>query len=385
MADPLDSIRAELDALADAGLRRTPRTVDGPQGPELMIEGRRVANFCSNDYLGLASHPAVIEALCAGARIGGVGAGASRLITGSVEPHVALESAIRSWLGTERALLFNSGYQANIGIVSALVGPGDAVFSDALNHASLIDGCRQSRATVHVYPHLDLAELERALSVTTARRKLVISESLFSMDGDTANVAELRRISRTHGALLVIDEAHAVGAFGESGRGLVAAHQADAVVGTLGKAFGSFGAFVAGRVALVELALQKARSFVFSTALPGAVSAASLASLRLVVAADDRRAQLIENIARLRAGLGELGLAASQTQIQPIAVRGGDPRIAVELAELLYNEGIFAQAIRPPTVPRGTARLRVTVRSDHRAEQIDHLVARLSAHRDLLP
>ena len=387
--DPLDSIRAELAELTALGLRRRMRPIDGAQAAEVVVDGRRALNFSSNNYLGLADHPALATAALLSTQRDGFGAGASRLIAGSLAPHRAIERRIAGWLGTESALLFNSGFLANLGVITALVGPRDEVFSDALNHASLIDGCRLSRARVHVYPHGDTGALERALRASTARRKLVVTDSVFSMDGDIAPIAELVRLARAHGGLILCDEAHAIGALGPGGRGLAAGLDVDLVMGTLGKAFGTFGAFVAGAAPLIELLVHRARSFVFSTALPSVVPAAATAALSLIEGAEGelRRTLLRHRCEQLHAGLRDLGLRpGAPSHIQPIFVRDGDPELAMAVSAALLERGVFVQGIRPPTVPRGTARLRLSLMSTHTQSQIDTALRALATVReDLVP
>lgn len=383
----MDSIRTELAALKAAGLRRRMRPIDGPQGPEILVDGRRALNLSSNNYLGLADHPALAAAALASAHGHGFGAGASRLVAGSLSPHRALERELASWLGTESALLFNSGYQANVGIVSALAGREDAIFSDALNHASLIDGCRLARAQLEVYPHRDTRALDLLLRASTARRKLVVTDSVFSMDGDRAPVGEVLRVAHQHGALVLVDEAHAIGVLGPGGRGLAAGLNADLVMGTFGKAFGGFGAFVAGASPLIELIMHRARSFVFSTALPTVVVEAARVALGLVGGSEGelRRLLLLTRCEQLRSGLSELGLApATVSHIQPIFVRGGEPSRAMAVSDALLQRGVFVQGIRPPTVPRGTARLRLAVMSSHTEAQIDTALRALASVRDEL-
>jgi 8-amino-7-oxononanoate synthase len=382
--DPLASIRTELAALTAAGLRRRMRPIDGPQGAEVIVDGRRALNLSSNNYLGLADHPALATAALLAGQHDGFGAGASRLIAGSLAPHRELERRLASWLGAEAALLFNSGYQANLGILSTLAGPEDEIFSDGLNHASIIDGCRLSRAKITVYPHLDMPALERGLRASTARRKLLVSESVFSMDGDAAPIGELVRLAKTHGALTLIDEAHALGALGPRGRGLSANLSVDLVMGTLGKAFGGFGAFAAGPAPIIELLGQRARSFVFSTALPSVVSAAGIMALSMIESEEGelRRLKLHARAAQLHDGLRDLGLRpAVPSHIQPIFAREGDPARVMAVSEALLSRGIFVQGIRPPTVPRGTARLRLSIQSIHTESQVDSALRALAAVR----
>jgi len=383
----------ELQALDDRGLRRRLRQVRGAQDRSVILDGREVLNFSSNNYLGLANHPEVIAAAERALQSAGVGAGASRLIVGSTTEHAALERALAAFADREAALLFNSGYHANLGIIPALVGPEDVVVSDALNHASLIDGCRLSRARVVVVPHRDLGALEAALRrARGARRRLVVSDAVFSMDGDRAPVAELRDATRRHGAMLMLDEAHAVGVIGPGGRGLAAEAgvSLDVQMGTLGKAFGSFGAFAAGSAPLVELLINRARSFVFTTALPPAVAAAARAAVELAGGeqGDRRRRALFDRVAAFAEGLAERGLlaeGAGQTPIFPILV--GDEQRAMAACEALLAAGVYAQGIRPPTVPRGTSRLRFALGAAHTPEDIARALAELGrlADRGALP
>ncbi len=384
--------RAELDALADAGLRRQLRRVNGIQGREVTLDGARVLNFSSNNYLGLAGNREVVEANLAGVRRAGAGAGASRLIVGNMVEHELLERELAALHEVDAVLLFNTGYQANVGTLQAIAGVEDEVFSDALNHASVIDGCRLARAKVTVFPHGDLEALEQALSVSTARRKIVVSDAVFSMDGDRADVAALRALADRHEAVLMLDEAHAVGALGPSGRGVAAevGVVADIHVGTLGKAFGSFGAYVAGPSELRELLLNRARSFVFTTALPPGVAAASRCAVSLARGpeGDELRRRLrfrIDDLSRGLARRGWLGEGAGTSAIFPILV--GAERRAMECSAALLERGIYAQGIRPPTVPRGTSRLRVALMATHTPDDIHRLLDGLSdlASAGLLP
>jgi 8-amino-7-oxononanoate synthase len=384
MADPLQSVRDELAELKEKGLRRRMRPIDGAQGAEIVVDGRRALNFSSNNYLGLADHPALAQAGLITAQKNGFGSGASRLIAGSLAPHRSLERKLAAFLQAESALLFNSGFLANLGIITGLCGPADEVFSDELNHASLIDGCRLSRAKISVYPHRDTPALERALRASTARRKLVVTDTVFSMDGDAAPVAEIVRLARSHGALVLCDEAHALGVLGPAGRGLGAGLEVDLVMGTLGKAFGGFGAFVAGAAPFIELLVHRARSFVFSTALPVTVPAAAEVALGLIEGpeGDLRRNQLRARCEQLHTGLRELGLRPGPpSHIQPIFVRGGEPETAMEVSNTLLERGVFVQGIRPPTVPRGTSRLRLSLMSTHTAANIDTALRALAAVR----
>lgn len=390
---PLEpELRRDLANLAARGLLRRLRAIDSAPDTLLLVDGKTVLNFSSNNPLALAHHPELRASAQAALHSHGTGAAAARLIAGNLTPHRELERALASWLGTEAALLFNSGYQANVGTVSALVGPEDAIYSDQLNHASLIDGCRLSGATIHVYPHRDAAALARLLAQGQGRfrRRLLLSESLFSMDGDLAPLGALRDLAHRYDAILMVDEAHAAGVRGPAGRGLAAelGVPLDICVGTLSKAFGSFGAYVAGSAALVEYLTQCARSFVFTTALPPAVAAASHAAVTLAAGAEGtaRRAQLQQVATRFADGLAALGLPAPRgrwSHIVPIVI--GDATAAMHACEALLERGIFAQGIRPPTVPRGTARLRFALSSGHTDPDIERALAALADIRGLLP
>jgi 8-amino-7-oxononanoate synthase len=373
--DTADFATRELARRAAAGLTRHLRPIDGAQDTWVTIEGRRVLLLCSNNYLGLANDERLRAAAQRAAAEYGVGAGASRLISGSMRLHHELEEQIAAFKGTEAALLFNSGYQANIGTISALAGRGDAVFSDELNHASIIDGCRLSRAEVVVYPHRDATALERALAASRARRRLVVTDSIFSMDGDIAPLPDICAAAERHGAMVMVDEAHATGVVGPGGAG-VAAEQGvrDRVtiqMGTLGKALGGFGAFVAARRPIVDLIINAARSFIYTTAPSLPVVAAASAALAILAAEPQRRARLAENAALLRRRLTALGLRVGGDGGHILPVLVGDADRAMRLSEKLLDAGVFVQGIRPPTVPPGTARLRVTVMSTHTDQDLE--------------
>lgn len=360
----------ELLRLKEAGLYRTLRRVEGEQGPTLILQGREVINLSSNNYLGIANHPALCEAAKAAIDRYGCGSGASRLISGNMTLHEELESKLAELKGTEAALLFNSGFQANTGIIPALVGQEDVVFSDALNHASLIDGCRLARAKIVVYEHCDVNQLERALQEAPSRgRKLIVTESLFSMDGDEAPLREIVELAERYGAMVMVDEAHATGVYEPAGAGLVAklglGDRVTIQMGTLGKALGGFGAYVAGSNALKELLINRCRSFIFTTSLPPAVMAMSMAAIDLIKQEPERRQALSRNCDALRSGLKKLGfiLGDSRSQILPLIV--GDAGLCMKLSEDLLSRGIFAHGIRPPTVPPGTSRLRITLMATH--------------------
>jgi 8-amino-7-oxononanoate synthase len=369
-------IEKELASIRDAGLYRRLRRVDGEQGPTLSLDGREVINFSSNNYLGIANHPALAAAAKAAIDRYGCGSGASRLISGNMALHEELESRLAAFKGTEAALVFNSGFQANIGVISTLAGDGDAIFSDALNHASIIDGCRLARARTIVYGHNDLGRLEQALEQARGfRRKLIVTESIFSMDGDEAPLAGIVELAEKYGAAVMVDEAHATGVFGREGAGVVQklglGESVLVQMGTLGKALGCFGAYIAGSDGLRDLLINRCRSFIFTTSLPPAVMAMAIAAIDLVQREPDRRDALRHNCDRVRGGLAGLGfqLGGSESPILPLII--GDAGKCMEFSEALLENGIFAQGIRPPTVPPGTSRLRITLMATHTRAHID--------------
>jgi 8-amino-7-oxononanoate synthase len=369
-------VQTELESLRNKGLYRSLRCVEGDQAPTLLIDGREVINFSSNNYLGLANHPALREAAKAAIDRYGCGSGASRLISGNMTLHEELEGKIAQLKGTEAALVFNSGFQANTGVIPVLVGEGDVILSDALNHASIIDGCRLSRAKIVVYKHGDVDELERGLKNSLpSSRKLIVTESLFSMDGDEAPLADIVSLAERHGAMVMVDEAHATGVCEPNGAGIVAKlGLGDGVLvqmGTLGKALGGFGAYIAGGKLLRELLINRCRSFIFTTSLPPAVMAMAIAAIDLIEQEPERRQALRNNCQLLRGALESLGysLGTSRSQILPLMI--GDATQCMKLSEDLLQRGIFAQGIRPPTVPAGTSRLRITLMATHTREHID--------------
>ncbi|HYJ20471.1 MAG TPA: 8-amino-7-oxononanoate synthase [Solirubrobacterales bacterium] len=369
----MTDVAERLQELRDRGLYRRLRLVNGPQGPRVLLGGRPVLLLCSNNYLGLADHPKVRSAAAEAAMRWGAGAGASRLISGNMEPHRRLESRLAEFKGYEAALLFGSGYLANSGIIAALAGAGEVVFSDALNHASIVDGCRLSRAETFVYRHGDLEHLAWGLEQAGGRGSLIVSDGVFSMDGDVAPLPELLELARRHRCRLMVDEAHATGAIGPGGRGSVAAAglsgEVDIVVGTLGKALGSYGAYACAGAETIDFLVNTARPFIFSTAPPPSSVAAAAAALELV--SPQRVERLQENAARFRAALAAEGLDAgsSQTQIVPIEVGGAET--TMDLCERVLERGVFAQGIRPPTVPEGSSRLRFTVMATHRSGELE--------------
>jgi len=369
----MTDVAERLEELRDRGLYRQLRLVNGPQGPRVLLNGRPVLLLCSNNYLGLADHPKVRGAAAEAAMRWGAGAGASRLVSGNMEPHRQLEARLAEFKGYEAALLFGSGYLANSGVIAALAGAGEVVFSDELNHASIVDGCRLSRAETFVYRHGDLDHLAWGLEQAAGRGSLIASDGVFSMDGDVAPLPRLLELSRNHGCRLMIDEAHATGALGRDGRGSVAAAglsgEVDVVVGTLGKALGSYGAYVCASAETIDLLLNTARPFVFSTAPPPPSVAAAGAALELVT--PQRVERLRANADAFRAALAAEGVdaGASRTQIVPVEVGAAEPAMA--LCERLLERGVFAQGIRPPTVPEGSSRLRFTVMATHRGSELE--------------
>ena len=365
-----DDVRAELRELEARHRLRMPRVVDGVHGPRMTLDGVDVINAASNDYLSLAGDRRIARAGANALDEFGTGAGASRLINGTHRRHVAVELALADWLRVDGVRLFNSGYAANVGVLTSLLRAGDVVFSDELNHASIIDGCRLSRAEVVVYPHCDLAALERALATRTGGRRIVVSETLFSMDGDVADVGALSLVSKRHDAALVLDEAHAIGVWGPEGRGIAALAGVvpDMLVGTCGKALGVFGAFAATSAAIAELMWNRARPFVFSTALPPSIPTAVQAAVEIVRGSEgeDRRRDLRARAHQLRELLAVGGHAESA--IAPLVV--GDDQKVMALSRALLEQRIFVQGIRPPTVPEGTARLRISLASGHSVPEI---------------
>ncbi|HEY8219564.1 MAG TPA: 8-amino-7-oxononanoate synthase [Methylobacter sp.] len=382
MTLPFSQLAIGLDDIAQQGLYRSRRVIESPQGINLDIDGRNVVNFCSNDYLGLANHPEVVNAFKAGADRYGVGTGSAHLICGHSSAHHALEEELAEFTGRDRALLFSTGYMANIGVISALLGRGDAVFEDRLNHASLLDGGLLSGARFQRYGHADVTDLDAKLDKAQGN-KLVVTDGVFSMDGDFAPLDELAIASKNHNAWLMIDDAHGLGVIGEHGGGILEYYglgQQDVPVlmGTLGKGLGTFGAFVAGSDLLIETLIQKARTYIYTTAMPAAVVEATRASLKIAAAESWRRDKLKDLSERFSVGAGQLGLQVmrSPSAIQPILV--GDSQSAVDLSNALLDAGFLVSAIRPPTVPQGSARLRVTFSALHEHQHVDHLLDALA-------
>ena len=370
----MDEIGARLAELEELGLYRRTRLVSGPQGPNVVLDGRPVLLLCSNNYLGLADHEKVQEAAADAALRWGVGAGSSRLVSGTMTIHRRLEQRLAAFKRTPAALLFGSGYLANLGVVAALSRKGEVVFSDELNHASIIDGCRLSRADTFVYRHNDVEHLAWGLQQAQGRGSLIVTESVFSMDGDVAPLAEIADLARRFGLRVVVDEAHATGCVGPGGRGAVAAAQldgaVDVVVGTLGKALGSYGAYVACDDDVAALLTNSARSLIFSTAPPPPAVAGALAALELLDEQPRRVERLQANAEVLRAELAREGfdVAGSSTQIVPLVIGGAHQAMAI--CEAALEGGLFAQAIRPPTVPDGTSRLRLAVMASQNKDEL---------------
>ncbi len=378
-------LRPGLDERRERRLYRARRIAETAQGPEMVLDGQAVTTFCSNDYLGLAADADVAEAMARGARRWGAGSGAAHLVNGHASAHHDLEDELAGFTGRERALLFSTGYMANLGVGAALLQRGDAAFEDRLNHASLIDAGHRPRVEFHRYRHADTDDLAARLATSDAAERLVLTDGVFSMDGDVAPLTDLARITRNAGARLMVDDAHGFGVLGEGGRGSLdeaglSSADVPVVVGTLGKAFGTAGAFVAGDEDLIETLIQGARTYIYTTAIPAAVAEATRTSLAIAAAADDRRRHLNRLIARFREGAAAAGaeLMPSRTPIQPIHV--GPAEGALALSEALLREGMLVTAIRPPTVPANTARLRVTLSAAHTQGHVDRLVEALGRH-----
>jgi glycine C-acetyltransferase/8-amino-7-oxononanoate synthase len=366
----MGEIEERLAELERLGLSRRLRLISGPQGPRVLLDGRPVLLLCSNNYLSLADHPRVREAAAEAAMRWGVGAGASRLVSGSMTIHRRLEERLAAFKGTESCVLFGSGYLANLGVIGALAGPGDAVFSDELNHASIVDGCRCSRARVHVYRHLDTEHLDWSLRRHGGDgRRLIATDSVFSMDGDLAPLQEMVELARQHRARVLVDEAHATGALGRGGRGAVAEAglegEVDVVVGTLGKALGTYGAYVCAGEEMVRYLLNTARPLIFSTAPAPPAVAGALAALEEIERRPHRVQRLRSHARTLRRALAAEGFAVEENDMHIVPLFVGDARDAMALCQGALERGVFAQAIRPPSVPAGTARLRLTAMASH--------------------
>ena len=378
------TLQARLNLRREEHLYRTRLNVASGCSSTLSVEGRSLINFCSNDYLGLAGHPDISLALKQAADVYGTGSGASHLVSGHSVVHHELEEQLAEYTGRPRALLFSTGYMANIGAINALIGRRDLVLQDQLNHASLLDGGRLSQADFQRYKHVDMASLKQRLEQSSAERKLIVTDGVFSMDGNLAPLREISMLAEKHSAWLMVDDAHGVGVLGQQGGGLVeelnmTVEQVPVLVGTLGKSFGTFGAFVAGSEALIETLIQFSRSYIYTTALPPAIAAATLASLKIVREETWRRDKLVQLVARFRRGAQQIGLqlAESNTPIQPVLINNDEK--VMQVGQQLRAAGFLVGAIRPPTVPVGTGRLRITFSADHSEEQVDQLVAALDS------
>ena len=371
-----------LQKLGDQHLLRRLRTIASATGPTVMLEGREVILLSSNNYLGLATHPTVVEAAITATRRYGTGSGAARLVCGTLMPHEALETALARFKGTEAALTFAAGYLANIGVIPALIGKDGLILADRLCHASLIDGCRLSGATFRVYHHRDMNHLEQLLARrTSGKPTLIVTDGIFSMDGDIAPMKDIAQLAERYGATIYVDDAHGTGILGPTGRGTLEHCGVESRVpyhmGTLSKAIGSAGGYLAGSAAFIAYLVNTCRAFTYTTAPPPATAAAATAAIQVIEQEPDRRARLWQNRERLAQGLTRLGfrLAASESPILPIIV--GDPDRAMNLAQALIDQGVYAPAIRPPTVPPATSRIRLTITADHTDEQIDQALAGL--------
>jgi 8-amino-7-oxononanoate synthase len=371
----VSDIEERLAELERLGLHRRLRMVSGPQGPRVLLDGKPVLLLCSNNYLGLADHPKVREAAAEAAMRWGVGAGASRLVSGTMTIHHRLEERLAEFEGSEACMLFGSGYLANLGVIGALAGPGDTIFSDALNHASIVDGCRASRAEIVVYRHLDSDHLERCLRRHGGEgRRLIVTDSVFSMDGDIAPLTEIVELARAHDARVVVDEAHATGTLGEGGRGAVAQAglqgEVDVLVGTLGKALGSYGAYVCASEEMVRYLLNTARPLIFSTAPSPPSVAGALAALALLEERPHKVARLHGAARTLRDALSGEGFGVKESDMHIVPLVVGDSEDAMRLCQAALERGVFAQAIRPPTVPDGTSRLRLAAMASHTTSEL---------------
>lgn len=383
----LDSLEQALADLAARGLTRRRRTIDSPCAAHMIVDGRDMIGFASNDYLGLAAHPQLVAAIAEGAQRYGAGSGGSHLLGGHSRAHAQLEDDLAAFAGgfvdAPRALYFSTGYMANLAVLTALAGRGTTLFSDALNHASLIDGARLSRADVQIYPHADVEALSAMLDASDAQTKLIVTDSVFSMDGDVAPLAPLLALAERHGAWLVVDDAHGFGVLGPQGRGAVAQAALRSphlvCVGTLGKAAGVSGAFVAAHTTVIEWLVQRARPYIFTTASAPAVAHAVSASLKIIAGdeGDERRAHLHTLIERTRALLKETCWLPvdSHTAVQPLIIGANDATL--DMAAALDREGLWVPAIRPPTVPAGTSRLRISLSAGHSHDDLDRLEAAL--------
>src|SRR5574337_404708 len=377
------SLQRDLDSLKTVGRYRWLRQIDGPHGPRMRVDGRAVLHFAGSDYLGLAGHPRLKQAACRATMRYGSGVAAARLISGNHDLYPQLEARLARFKGAEAALLFSTGYQANLGVISALMDSRDIVFSDALNHASIVDGCRLSRAEVRIFPHNDLAALERLLErERSADRRLIVVDGLYSMDGDVAPLGEIVGLAERYDCMTMVDDSHGTGVLGETGRGTVEATgvlgRIDIETGSLAKALGGFGAYVAGSRTVIEYLINRARPFIFTCALPPAVPATVIEALTIVEQEPERRQQLWDNTRYIRAGLREVGFEVNESGTQIIPLMLGEPEIAMRFCQELLDRGVFAQGIRYPAVPRGTERIRLTVTASHTKADLDTALTALA-------
>lgn len=376
-----NSLRETLTDLSQKKLRRKLRVVEGAQGRELILDGKKVLNFCSNNYLGLADDPRLIQAATDAMQKEGFGSGASRLVCGNLSSHTKLEQKIAAFKGTEAALLFSTGYMANVGIIPALCGHGDMIFSDRLNHASIIDGILLSHAEFKRYPHNDMDILEVMLKAASPGKKLIITDSVFSMDGDVAPLDKIVELAEKYNCMVMVDEAHGLGVLGPNGKGAAEYFDVGSKIavqmGTFSKAAGSFGAYVCGSRQLIDYLVNKARSFIYTTGMPPAVAAASVKGIELIESEPQRRKRLWEHTHYVLGELKYLGFDTlnTTTPIIPIVVK--DPDVCVQFSQKLLEAGIFVSAIRPPTVPAGTSRLRLTLMATHTQEDLKFLIDKM--------
>ena len=368
--------RDEINDLKKKGLYREMRTVEGEQDSSVVINGKRVLMFSSNNYLGLANHPGLKKASMDAALYYGTGSGGSRLISGSMEVHRTLEKELALFKGTDGALLFSSGYHANVGAISALAGEGDLILSDEFNHASIVDGCRLSRGEVRVYKHGDMNSLKEILRRSSKfKQRLIVTDSVFSVDGDIAPLPDIVDLAEKYSALVMVDDAHGTGVLGKKGKGAIEHFGLEGKVeiqmGTLGKALGSFGAYIAGSEDLIHYLVNKTRSLLYTTALPPSVCGSALAALKILGERPELVSELRNNASYFRKGMRDLGypIPESGTSILPLILR--DPFLTMNMARSLFDEGVYVQGIRPPTVPEGTSRLRITLMASHTREQLD--------------
>lgn len=384
-----DFLERELKSIKENGLYRDLHTIDGAQDAEVVINGKKAVVLCSNNYLGLANHPHVKGAMIEAIERFGCGSGASRLVSGNMRPHGELEERIAAFKGTESALVFNSGYHANIGIIASLATQGAVIFSDAFNHASIIDGCRLSRAKVVVYPHRDLDYLEEELKRhKNFGMRIIITETVFSMEGDIAPLHEIVGLAGRYHAIVVVDEAHATGIFGENGGGITELFQlrdrVDVQMGTLGKALGAFGAYVAGSRSLINFIINRARSFIFSTGIPPALCAAAEASLEVMGREPERRLRLWDNVHYFKNGLERIGVKTNGVVSPVIPLIIGDEDRTLKASMSLLKKGVFIQGIRPPSVPRNKSRLRIAIMATHTIEHLERGIRALEGIKDIL-